>query len=135
MKRGLGLGAALLLGMLALAACGRPATATEPAASATTPTTSVQTVTIQSLDSMRFDPATITLSANGRVQLTLDNTGSALVHDFVIDSLGGQRVQVVAQPHSRATVEFTTAGPGNYQFYCAEPGHREAGMVGTLTVR
>jgi uncharacterized cupredoxin-like copper-binding protein len=24
--------------------------------------------------------------------------------------------------------------PGKYEFYCPVPGHKEAGMVGTLTV-
>jgi uncharacterized cupredoxin-like copper-binding protein len=26
------------------------------------------------------------------------------------------------------------APPGTYTFYCAIPGHRQAGMVGTITV-
>ena len=29
---------------------------------------------------------------------------------------------------------FTPTTPGTYTFYCHIPGHREAGMVGTLIV-
>jgi uncharacterized cupredoxin-like copper-binding protein len=43
-------------------------------------------------------------------------------------------VEVKAQPNAKATVQFTPTAAGTYQFYCAEPGHKEAGMVGTLTV-
>ena len=32
-------------------------------------------------------------------------------------------------------VSKINAAAGSYQFYCREPGHKEAGMVGTLTVQ
>ncbi len=32
------------------------------------------------------------------------------------------------------TAEFTVK-PGTYTFYCSLPGHEEAGMKGTLTVK
>lgn len=84
---------------------------------------------------MRFDPATVTVRAGQPVRLTLDNRGSALVHDWTVDGLDGKQVQVKANPNQQATVEFTPTQPGTYQFYCAEPGHKEAGMVGTLVVQ
>jgi uncharacterized cupredoxin-like copper-binding protein len=126
MMRQLGLGV-LLLGAIALAACSsRPASPTKPAGSA-------QSATVKGTDQMRFEPSTLTVRANAPVTLTLDDTGTVLVHDFTIDNLGGQKVSVKAQPNSKATGAFTPTA-GTYPFYCAEPGHREAGMVGTLTV-
>lgn len=35
---------------------------------------------------------------------------------------------------SEATTSINGIEPGTYQYYCAVPGHREAGMEGTLTV-
>jgi uncharacterized cupredoxin-like copper-binding protein len=79
---------------------------------------------------MRFEPATFSISANTPVTLTLDNSNGALVHDFVIDN---PPVKVEAQPHVRANGTLNLPA-GTYQFYCSQPGHKEAGMVGTLTV-
>jgi uncharacterized cupredoxin-like copper-binding protein len=117
----------LLLGAIALEAySSRPISPTRPAASA-------QSATVKGTDQMRFEPSTLTVRANAPVTLTLDDTGTVLVHDFTIDNLGGQKVSVKAPPNSKATGAFTPPA-GTYPFYCAEPGHRKAGMVGTLTV-
>lgn len=52
-------------------------------------------------------------------------------HDFTVDELG------IAEPLSEEPVTITIpadAQPGEYEFYCSVPGHREQGMVGTLTI-
>jgi plastocyanin len=92
-------------------------------------------VMLKTLDTFRFDPDTITVSANTPVQLTLDNRDSALPHDIVIEHLDGRRVDRDAPAHGQASVNFTPVTPGTYPFYCSVPGHREAGMMGTLIVQ
>ena len=41
---------------------------------------------------------------------------------------------VHADPGETVTGTFTIDEPGTYTFYCSVPGHREAGMEGTLEV-
>ena len=120
--------AGLLLSAALLAACGGAASRAAQAPGGGSATGSSQSVTLKSTDQMRFDPATLTVRANTPVNITLDNSGSALVHDFVIDS---PAIKIEAQPHARAS-GTATFSPGTYQFYCSQPGHKEAGMVGTL---
>lgn len=123
----------MLLMTLALSACGGQTQGQVNKAGGGAPGKDGQ-VSIKSTDQMRFEPTTMTARVNTPVRLTLDNSGAALVHDWTIDNLGGQKVQAKAQPRQRATAEFTPTTAGSFQFYCAEPGHKEAGMVGTLTV-
>jgi uncharacterized cupredoxin-like copper-binding protein len=136
MIRRIGVGA-LLLGTVALAACSGRAGSTGAAPGGSNASTggssAVQNVTDRGTDQFRFEPASLTVRANAPVHLTLDDSGDALVHDFVIDNVGGKEFKIEAQPHGRATGDFTPP-PGVYQYYCSQPGHKEAGMVGTLTV-
>jgi mono/diheme cytochrome c family protein len=64
-------------------------------------------------------------------ELTLRSPNESNVpHDIVIDDKG--RGEVVQDGGvSEFTAEF---GPGEYEFYCSVPGHREAGMEGKLTI-
>ena len=63
----------------------------------------------------------------GLFVINKDTTG----HSFDIDSLG---IHVQLAPNSTTAIAVTPTGPGPLEFYCAVPGHREAGMVGTISV-
>jgi len=63
----------------------------------------------------------------GLFVINKDTTG----HSFDIDSLG---IHVQLAPNSTTAVAVTPTGPGAVEFYCSVPGHREAGMVGTIAV-
>jgi uncharacterized cupredoxin-like copper-binding protein len=70
----------------------------------------------------------------GEVTVEFDNPQS-LTHDVAIeDSSGGEvgKTELIADGSDSTTVELE---PGTYTFYCSVPGHREAGMEGTLTVK
>ncbi|NIT03593.1 hypothetical protein GTO10_01495 [Candidatus Saccharibacteria bacterium] len=99
-----------------------------------TPGVEVTEVTVEA-EEFSFTPSTLTFSKGSRVRLTLKNEGS-VSHDFVIDELNVNTTLV--SPGSSLTVEFDVPRDDlmvlvTYEFYCSVPGHREAGMVGTLT--
>ena len=53
-------------------------------------------------------------------------------HNIAIDEPETTLGEIVSDG---GTSEITvTLEPGTYEYYCSVPGHREAGMVGTLTV-
>ena len=68
-------------------------------------------------------------ATEGKVTIDITNP-DAFDHDFVIDEFDVK----VALPAGETTTVTFEAGPGTYTFYCSIPGHREAGMEGTLTV-
>jgi len=108
-----------LLVLLALVAC---------SSAAATPAPLV--VTIKAED-IKFDTMTITARVGQPVTLNLQNTGS-LEHSFVIDALNVKLEHV--QAGQTGTVTFTPTTAGTFDFYCDVPGHKDAGMKGTLTV-
>jgi uncharacterized cupredoxin-like copper-binding protein len=126
MNRTMGLMTLILVSLLAVA-CAGPSAA---APSSDTSAASTQTVRVKAADTLKFEPAMITVKSGTPVRLTVENTG-ALEHDWVVDGL----VQVHSKPNSTASGEFTPTVPGTYEFYCSVPGHREAGMKGTLNVQ
>lgn len=90
--------------------------------------TAVQVVTVTSAD-IFFEPHTVTIASDTEQRFRLPNEGAA-PHNFSIDEL---EIDVDLDPgESQETV--INAPVGEYEFYCNVPGHREAGMVGTLVV-
>lgn len=82
---------------------------------------------------LNFDPATLDAKA-GTVAIAYDNP-SAVPHDIALEGPDGKLLDET-QPGADAT--FTVSAdlkPGKYVYYCTVPGHREAGMEGTLTVK
>ena len=87
-----------------------------------------ETVTVESYD-IYFEPDELSIPADTDMTVQLPNEGVAL-HNFSIDELG---IDVDIAPG--ATEETVINAPaGEYEFYCNVPGHKEAGMDGTLTV-
>jgi plastocyanin len=71
----------------------------------------------------------------GKLTLAMRNPStSGMVHGIAVAGLGVVRVGPVVGPGATARLTLTLA-PGRYRFYCPVPGHRAAGMRGTLVVR
>lgn len=78
-----------------------------------------------------FTQKELTIPANTDVTLHIVNQGAA-VHNFTIDNPSVMSGDV--QPGQ--SVDITVNLPaGTYEYYCSQPGHKQAGMVGTLTVQ
>jgi plastocyanin len=70
----------------------------------------------------------------GKVTVDFKNPQS-LTHDVAIEDSGGKEVgktELIGEGETSASVDLK---PGTYTYYCTVPGHREAGMEGTLTVK
>jgi len=85
----------------------------------------------------KFRPKQLKFSAaNGETQLTAGKVSVFVTnkdfwwHTFTIDKLN-VNLRIPEGGHRRITFD---APPGTYKFYCAVPGHTQAGMKGTLVV-
>lgn len=69
-------------------------------------------------------------------EVTIDfNNPQSLTHDVAIEDSSGKEVgktELIGQGETSTTVNLE---PGTYHYFCTVPGHREAGMEGTLTVK
>ena len=77
-----------------------------------------------------FDRAELRTKVGETVAFRLENRDSE-THYFDIDAFD---VHVPMPTGTPALALFRPSAPGSYTFYCHVPGHREAGMVGTLIV-
>ena len=81
---------------------------------------------------LRFDRPSLEARA-GRVTLVMDNP-SSVPHNVSIEGRGVDDQGETVGEGGRSTVHAELR-PGEYDFYCSVPGHRQGGMEGRLTVR
>src|SRR4051812_4569347 len=80
---------------------------------------------------LAFDTTKLSAKA-GKVTIDFKNP-SAIPHNVVIEESGKELAgfEPITEGEKSETAELKQ---GTYTFYCSVPGHREAGMEGTLTV-
>jgi plastocyanin/mono/diheme cytochrome c family protein len=98
------------------------------------------------MQDIAFAETAISIPGNEAVDVQMVNEG-VLAHDFSIDEIQAEYevtgdaatsadwdIHVALGPGGQAVMSVTVSEPGEYTFYCSVPGHREAGMEGTLSV-
>ena len=137
------------LALLALSGCGgssnsSSATSSLPVPSSTTPSTAFPMpvpadagrgslkLAAEADEQLKFNTTSLR-AERGRVTLAFANP-SSLPHNVTIASNSG--AVLGATPTFRDGTRTLTLNlkPGIYRFYCSVPGHRQAGMQGTLRV-
>ena len=110
-----------------------------------------RTITIRMSDDMRFAPRHIEVQEGDTVRLRAENKGLVL-HEIVLGTKAelDQHAQMMQKfpdmEHDAPYMAHVRAGqrgdivwhfnrPGTFDFACLIPGHFEAGMTGTITVR
>jgi plastocyanin len=69
-------------------------------------------------------------------KVTIDfNNPQGLPHDVAIENSSGEEVGKTDLVTGEETSTTVNLKPGTYHYFCTVPGHREAGMEGTLTVK
>lgn len=124
-------------GVLALgvAACGgSSSTATSATAAGTTSSATVSKLSISAASSGALMFSTKTLRAKaGKVTITFHNH-SPEAHNFTVVRRNGAIVGATPTFDGGSKTLTLHLSAGRYTYYCSVPGHRQAGMHGTLIV-
>jgi uncharacterized cupredoxin-like copper-binding protein len=100
---------------------------------------------------MIYEPGKLEVKAGEQVRFVLTNAG-ALEHEFVLASSEDNEKHAQAMranadmkheepngrmlaPKAKSEIVWRFGKAGTFEFACLIPGHREAGMTGTVTVR
>lgn len=115
----------LLAGVL-LSACGDDDS--EAQGDARAPSADARAIEVVA-DDFAFEPSEITAEVGEELAVSL--TSEDTDHDFTVEDLD---FHVHADQGDTVTGGLQVDEPGTYTFYCSVPGHRGAGMEGTITV-
>jgi plastocyanin len=147
---------ALFVGLVVMAGCGSSSSTSSSAESSTpaasTPTTTssatetsasgseassgaAETVKLEAASSGELKYNTTSLSAKaGKVSIDFTNSSST-PHNVTVESSSGTAVGNTETFAGGSKTLALTLKAGTYKFFCSVPGHRMAGMEGTLTVK
>lgn len=141
----------LAAALLALAGCGSSSSSSSSASTAAeAPTTSSATASTPAASSEAGGAGKLSLAANPEGQLAYDTkslsakagnvsidftNSSSLPHNVTIKSSSGEKVGDTPTFTGGSKTLSVSLKPGTYKFFCSVPGHRQAGMEGTLTVK
>jgi uncharacterized cupredoxin-like copper-binding protein len=110
-----------------------------------------RTIRVEMSDAMRFTPAHVTVQRGETVRFVVHNGGKVL-HEMVLGTADAlkQHAELMKRfpemehadanmthvlPGARGEIVWQFTKAGEFQFACLQPGHFEAGMVGTVTVK
>jgi plastocyanin len=143
--------ALVVVGLLALAGCGSSSSGSSsssstPASPATTPTTSSSSssggtaakgealsLEANSEGQLKYNKTSLT-AKSGAVSIDFTNMAS-LSHNVTVESSSGTIEGATPTFQGGSKTLSLNLKPGTYKFFCSVPGHRMAGMEGTLTVQ
>jgi len=147
---------ALVAAALAVAGCGGSKGTSSSASSATSTTpASPTTSSPQSASGAESQPSNgsggaLSLSANSEGQLAYNTkslsakagkvsidfaNSSPIAHNVTVESSSGSVVGSTPTFQGASKTLSLSLKPGTYKFFCSVPGHRQAGMEGTLVVK
>lgn len=145
--------AALAAALLALAGCGSSSSSSSSSSASTAaeaPTTSSASTSTPAPAGETGGSEKVSLEANSEGQLEYDTkslsakagkvsvdftNSSSLPHNVTIESSSGEKVGATPTFAGGSKTLSVNLKPGTYKFFCSVPGHRQAGMEGTLTVK
>jgi plastocyanin len=136
----------LVAGLLALAGCGSSSSNTSKSPATTTTSTPATTAPAAtsgagqhlSLEAnpegqLKYNRTSLTAKA-GTVSISFSNM-SPLSHNLTLESPGGATLGATPTFQGGSQTLALSLKSGTYKFFCTVPGHRAAGMEGTLTVQ
>ncbi len=110
-----------------------------------------RTIEVGMNDAMRFTPAQLSVKRGETIRFVVGNTGK-IKHELVLGTMNDLKAHVEAmkkpnpkheedetgvevEPGKRGELVWQFTKAGSFSYGCLIPGHFEAGMIGSITVR
>jgi plastocyanin len=133
----------VVAGALAIAGCGSSSKSSSTAATGSSSSTpaattgpsvgAAQTLAANPEGLLKFDKSSLSVKA-GSVSIAFTNS-SSISHNLTVESSSHAIIGATATFSGGTHILPLNLKPGTYKFFCSVPGHRAAGMEGTLTVQ